>query len=144
MNTQATPISTCAKCLEDFDTDELSVEMNCPKCAEQGLEKITSLFFEGRQYTTNEGTTFQSVRVLANGRLLGAVEYAFGYGSQFEWYAIEFLEANGLLEPAEGYYPRSYLREKGVTLYTALSHTPKKEMFKAEQVLENIALFETI
>ncbi len=144
MNTQTTPISTCAKCLEDFDTDELTVEMNCPKCAEQGLEKITSLFFEGRQFTANDGGTYQSVRVMANGRLLGAVESAYGYGSQFEYYAIEFLEANGLISSDVVAYPQRYIREKGVTLYTVLSHTPKREMFKHEQVLENIALFETI
>lgn len=106
-------------------------------------EKITSLFFEGRQFTTYEGTTYQSVRVMANGRLLGCVEYAFGYGSQFEVYAFEFLKANGLVSGSD-VYPLHYLREKGVHLYTTLAHTPKKQMFKAERVAENIAIFETI
>jgi hypothetical protein len=35
------PVSTCARCLDDYDTDELSAAMLCPKC--EGLKNSEDL-----------------------------------------------------------------------------------------------------
>jgi hypothetical protein len=35
MNSYISPISSCNKCLDDFDTDELNDEMTCEKCLEK-------------------------------------------------------------------------------------------------------------
>lgn len=108
-------------------------------------EKITSLFFEGQQWTPrHDGGIYQAVRVWANGRLLGSLGYAYGYGSQFEQYALDFLHGHGLISGESRKSPAWKLREHGVTLYTSLSHVSKRELVKSQDIAENIARFETI
>lgn len=108
-------------------------------------EKITSLFFEGQQWTQRDyGTPYQAVRVWANGRLLGSLGYGYGYGSQFEQFALDFLFENGLISGESRKNPAWMLRNHGVTLYTSLSHVSKRELVKSQDIADNIALFATI
>lgn len=111
----------------------------------EAKEKITSLFFEGQQWTQRDyGTPYQAVRVWANGRLLGSLGYAYGYGSQFEQYGLDFLHENGLISGESRKSPAWKLREHGITLYTSLSHVGKRDLVKSQDVPENIARFATI
>lgn len=108
-------------------------------------EKITSLFFEGQQWTQREfGTPYQSLRVWANGRLLGTVGMAYGYGRQYETYGLEFLAEVGLITAEQTKRPAWELDNYGVTVYTSLSHVAKRELVKSQTILENIARFATI
>lgn len=108
-------------------------------------EKITSLFFEGQQWTPrNDGGIYQAVRVWANGRLLGSTGYGYGYGSQFEYFALEFLHSHGLITEETRKSPSWMVRNHGVTLYTSLSHVGKRDLVKPQNIVENIARFETI
>jgi len=108
-------------------------------------EKITSLFFEGQQWTPRtDGGTYQAVRVWANGRLLGSLGYAYGYGSQFEQFALDFLFEEGLISGESRKRPSWQLREQGVTLYTSLSHVGKRDLVKTNTIGDNIAIFAPI
>ena len=143
MNSNISPISTCAECLEDFDTNELNAKMTCSEC--EPKEKITSLFFEGQQWTPrHDGGIYQAVRVWANGRLLGSTGYGYGGGTDFEYFALEFLHRHGLITDEMRKNPSWMLRNHGVTLYTSLSHVSKRELVKSQDILENIARFATI
>ena len=108
-------------------------------------EKITSLFFEGQQWTQREyGTPYQAVRVWANGRLLGSLGYGYGYGSQFEQYALDFLNCHGLISEEMRNRPAWMLRNHGVTLYTSLSHVGKRDLVKTQDIIDNITRFSKI
>jgi hypothetical protein len=108
-------------------------------------EKITSLFFEGQQWTQRDyGTPYQSVRVWANGRLLGTVGISYGYGRQYEQFALNLLKEHNLITEQEGKQPAWKLEEKGITLYSSLSHVKKSELVKTNIIAENIARFTTI
>jgi len=109
-------------------------------------EKITSLFFEGQQWTQREeGTPYQALRVWANGRLLGTVGMAYGYHTQYETYGLEFLAEVGLITAEQAKRPAWILeRDFGVTVYSSLAHVAKRELVKSNNIVENIARFATI
>lgn len=91
-------------------------------------EKITSLFFEGRQYTNRQdGGTYQAVRIYANGKQIGAVSLSYGYGTQYETNALEWMHANGLLSEESSKRPAWMLRNDGVHVYSTLAHGLLKE-----------------
>lgn len=109
-------------------------------------EKITSLFFEGQQWTQRDyGTPYQAVRVWANGRLVGCVGMGYGYHRQYETYGLEFLAEVGLITAEQAKRPAWILeRDFGVTVYSSLAHVAKRELVKSNNIVENIARFATI
>jgi len=108
-------------------------------------EKITSLFFEGQQWTQRDyGTPYQSVRVWANGRLIGCVGMGYGYHRQYETFAMELLAKVGLVTEEQAKRPAWELEKKGIVLYSLLSNVAKRELVKPQTIADNIARFTTI
>lgn len=108
-------------------------------------EKITSLFFEGQQWRQREeGTPYQAVRVWANGRLLGCVGMGYGYYTQYETNALDWLAEVGIISNEQANRPAWKLQEHGITVYSSLAHVGKRELVKPQNIVENIARFERI
>lgn len=109
-------------------------------------QKITSLFFEGQQWTPrHDGGTYQAVRVWANGRLVGTVGMGYGYGRQYETFAMDLLADVGLItRELSQRAPWILERTFGVVVYSSLAHVAKRELVKGNVVKENVQLFSKI
>jgi hypothetical protein len=108
-------------------------------------EKITSIFFEGQQWTPRDGGgVYQAVRVWANGRLLGCVGMGYGYYTQYETNALDWLAEVGIISDEQANRPAWKLQELGVTVYSSLAHVAKRELVKSNNIVENIARFAPI
>ena len=58
--------------------------------------KICTLLLVGRRwFARTYGNTYHSVEIYVNGNRVYKVDYAYGYGSQWEWTAFDWLDANG-------------------------------------------------
>ena len=109
-------------------------------------EKITSVFFEGQQWTPRDGGgVYQAVRVWANGRLLGCVGMGYGYYTQYETNALDWLAEVGIISDEQANRPAWILeRDFGVVVYSSLAHVAKRELVKSNNIVENIARFAPI
>lgn len=98
--------------------------------------KLTGLHIEGRRwFERTNGNTYHSVRVFANGELLGSVPYEYGYGDQFLQTGLDWLREQGLIEPQEHYsngmpknYGTRYLRESLGGTYSVIDVARKKDL----------------
>jgi hypothetical protein len=72
-----------------------------------------------RWFQRTYGNTYHSARVYVNDKLVHTIPFAYGYGSQYEQSAWDWLAANGYVNPtkhANGGYepPWAYCRDKGI------------------------------
>ncbi len=54
-----------------------------------------------RWFNKSCGNTYHSVNILVNGQQVHQVEFAYGYGQQYEWTARAWLAKNGYLKDIE-------------------------------------------
>lgn len=136
-NAQVTDYCDCGDC------SDTPIEQRPAPIGQDG-EKITSVFFEGQQWTPRDGGTYQAVRVWANGRLLGCVGMGYGYYTQYETNALDWLAEVGIISDEQANRPAWKLQEHGVTVYSSLAHVGKRELVKSNNIVENIARFAPI
>jgi hypothetical protein len=100
--------------------------------------KISSLFIEGRAwFDKTYGNTYHSVRVWANGEVIGQVGMTYGYEDHYKQTALEFLKRFGLV--SEDISQIWKLRYEGVNVYSVLTYGKKSELFKDLTVDENFS-----
>ena len=100
--------------------------------------KITSLFIEGRAWWDKTyGNTYHSVRILANGEIIGQVGMTYGYDDQYKYTALDFLKRFGLVP--EDTKQIWNLRYSGVSVYSVLTYGKKSDLFKDLTVEENFS-----
>lgn len=64
--------------------------------------KMSSLVLVGRRwFNKNFGNTYHSVEIIADGKPVHKVPYAYGYGDQWEYSARDWLDSNGYLPGRE-------------------------------------------
>jgi hypothetical protein len=98
--------------------------------------ELKGLHIEGRRwFERTNGNTYHSVRIFANGELIGTVPYEYGYGDQFLQTGLDWLREQGLIEP-QAYYPNGhpkhygtlYLRESLGGTYSVIDVARKKDL----------------
>ena len=100
--------------------------------------KISSLFIEGRAwFDKTGGNTYHSVRIWANGEIIGQVGMTYGYEDAYKYTALEFLKKWGLVP--EETHQLWKLRYDGVAVYSVLTYGKKAELFKELTVGENFS-----
>ena len=82
-------------------------------------KKISSLFVEAREYFDKTGgNSYFSARISVDGQLVGFLPFQYGYGSQFETAAREYLELSEYdIKPAP-FAPLYHLRNEGIAVYS--------------------------
>lgn len=64
--------------------------------------KTKSIVIVGRRwFEKTNGNTYHSAELYVNGSLVHKIDYAYGYGSQFEWNARRWLDEQGYLPGIE-------------------------------------------
>lgn len=65
-------------------------------------KKTTSITLDAKRWFNRTcGSTYHSVTILVNGQSVHQVEFAYGYGQQYEWTARQWLAKNGYLKGIE-------------------------------------------
>ena len=98
--------------------------------------KLQGLHIDGRRWFDRaNGNTYHSVRIFANGELIGTVPYEYGYDDQFLQTALDWLREQGLIEPQSYYangcpknYGTQYLRESLGGTYSVSDVRRKKDL----------------
>jgi hypothetical protein len=100
--------------------------------------KIRDLFIEGRAwFDKTYGNTYHSVRIWANGDVIGQVGLRYGYDDMYKYTALEFLKRFGLVsEDARQLWD---LKQNGVNVYSVLTYGKKSELFKDLSVDDNFS-----
>jgi hypothetical protein len=95
-------------------------------------ENLRSLFVEGRLWFDKiNGNTYHAVRIEANGKVISQIPITYGYENQYQYTALEWLKANGLVnEETKSLWE---LRQE-IDIYWVSYYTPKRELWKAETV----------
>jgi len=58
--------------------------------------KMRTLVLIGRRWFNRTfGNTYHSVEIVVDGKQVHRVDYAYGYGSQWEWTGFDWLDTNG-------------------------------------------------
>ena len=100
--------------------------------------KIRSLFIEGRAWRDKTfGNTYHSVRVWANGEIIGQVGITYGYDDMYKYTALEFLKKFGLV--CKDTRQLWDLKQNGVNVYSVLTYGKKSELFKDLSVDDNFS-----
>jgi hypothetical protein len=100
--------------------------------------KIRSLFIEGRAWRDKTfGNTYHSVRVWANGEIIGQVGITYGYDDMYKYTALEFLKKFGLV--CEDTRQLRDLKQNGVNVYSVITYGKKSELFKDLSVDDNFS-----
>ena len=64
--------------------------------------KVRSITVVGRRwFQATYGNTYHSAEVLVNGECIHKIDFAYGYGNQYEWNACRWLAENGFLPGVE-------------------------------------------
>jgi hypothetical protein len=67
-------------------------------------QQLKSLHIHGRRwFERTNGNTYHTVAIFVNGRSIHKTERVYGYGSQYQQSACEWLDANGYLPDIERY-----------------------------------------
>lgn len=65
-------------------------------------EKVSSITIIGRRwFRRGPGNTYHSAEIIVNGTCVHKIEFAYGYGNQYEWNAFGWLEENGYMPGRE-------------------------------------------
>ena len=96
---------------------------------------IQSITITGRKwFERTNGNTYHSAEAVIDGEMVGRVDYAYGYGDQWEQSAVDLLQASGKLpEPLTCYQStrsneplRQYCERLGIKLYRHVSDVARK------------------
>ena len=64
--------------------------------------KTRVIHISGRRwFERRNGNTYHTANIYVNGECVGSVPFSYGYGSQFEWNARQWLKENGFLPGIE-------------------------------------------
>lgn len=90
---------------------------------------IKSIFIESRAwFDKTGGNTYFSARISLDGKLIGVLPFQYGYGSQFETAALEWLKANEVIN--HEHRTLHELEDYGVNLYSVQYWTTKAEAIR--------------
>lgn len=100
--------------------------------------KLESLFIEGRAwFDKTGGNTYHSVRIWANGEIIGQVGMTYGYDDHYKQTALEFLKKFSLV--SEETTQLWHLKRNGVSVYSVLTYGKKCELFKELTVADKFS-----
>jgi hypothetical protein len=86
-----------------------------------------------RWFHRGPGNTYHSAEILVNGACVHKIEFAYGYGEQYEWNAAMWLEENGYLPGREHYKSGGgeslwrYCEKHGITLAKSCADVQRKK-----------------
>ena len=91
--------------------------------------KVESVTLVGRRwFNKSKGNTYHSCEIFVNGRIAHKIEYAYGYGQQYEDSAKNWLTTNGYLSDIEKHEPLwSWTKRNNVALVNTVTDVQRKK-----------------
>jgi len=86
-----------------------------------------------RWFRHGPGNTYHSCEIILDGQPVHKIDYAYGYGNQYEWNAWDWLEANGYAPTREHSSngskesPWRYCERMGIVYTTTVTDVPRKK-----------------
>ena len=109
--------------------------MNTQTETQKLLPTINSLFIEGRLWFDKiNGNTYHAVKIETNGKVIKYLPITYGYGNQYEQTALTWLKNYGLVSEETRHI---YELRESADIYSVSYHTPKRELWKAQNVDES-------
>jgi hypothetical protein len=95
---------------------------------------MNNLLIIGRRwFEKTNGNTYHSATIYVDGKCVHKIDFAYGYGNQFEWNAAIWLEKNGYLEKLEHYQNGGheslwrYCEKRGISYATEVIDVNRKK-----------------
>ena len=93
--------------------------------------KMSSVVLIGRRwFNRNKGSTYHSCEIVLDGKHIHKIDYAYGYGNQYEWDAWQWLQANGYAPGRESNgreSPWTYCERMGIIYTQTVTDVPRKK-----------------
>lgn len=84
------------------------------------------IFVEAKQFVSAEGSSYFSARIHLNGELIGSLPMQYGYESQYEYAALEWLKENGFVKVDVPVLWR--LRDHGYIVHNTIYEAKQKDV----------------
>lgn len=66
------------------------------------MKRMSSMTLIGRRwFNRGKGSTYHSVEIFVDGKPVHKIDYAYGYGDQWQWEGFNWLEKNGYIPDRE-------------------------------------------
>jgi|APCry1669188879_1035177.scaffolds.fasta_scaffold151394_2 hypothetical protein len=94
------------------------------------FEDVQTVIVVGRRwFEKTNGNTYHSAEIYVNGKFVHKIDFDYGYGSQYEWNAFNWLKKNGYIKNADTAQasPGWYCREHGIDWATTVTDVNRKK-----------------
>jgi len=92
------------------------------------FEDVQNIIVVGRRwFERTNGNTYHSAEIYVNGHMVHKIGFTYGYGSQYEWNAFEWLKTNGYIKTLPyRCCPSTYCRENGIVWNSTVTDVKRK------------------
>jgi hypothetical protein len=90
--------------------------------------KPRSIVIVGRRwFNRGPGNTYHSAVMIVDGKTVGKIDFAYGYGDQYEYNAFNWLAKNGYIEAGEHVIPWQWAKANKVHLVSTVTDVARRK-----------------